>query len=121
MAPVTRLFDCLAYCLHFAVLSLLVCGWAESRYMMSETRSTQPVSMQPSGLLYQYKPTYIAANATFALLMGVGLLPLAFAHEGEGWIGAGEKLDLFLTAGFSLLLAVASMVAGEPCPPSTPA
>eukprot|EP00962_Isochrysis_galbana_P014047 scaffold4002_cov123-Isochrysis_galbana.AAC.7 len=119
MAPVARLFDCLAYFLHFAVLSLLVCGWAESRYMMSETRSMQPVNMRPSGLLHHYRPTYFAINATFAGLMTVGLLPLVCAPQGEGWIGAGEKLDLFLTAGFSLMLAVASMVAGKPaCPAS---
>lgn len=117
MAPAARLLDCVAYCLHFAVLWLLVCGWAESRYMMSEMRSIQAANARSPALFEHYGRFYLLANLGFATVLGVGLMPLLISPDSNEWVRAGEMLDLVVTAGFSLMLAIASVFAGATTQP----
>jgi len=109
--PTARLLDGVASCLHFSVLSLLVCGWAESWFMMSATSSMQPAPLR--NIFYHYWPAYMATNGLFVALMALALAPLICAPHDDAWVGFGAQYGIFVTAGFSLLLAVASIVAGK--------
>ena len=64
-----------AYCVHFLAFSMLVCGWADSTYMMmasqpsSSGRSMQPAAMRThSSLFYHIGPPFVAVNTINAIL-----------------------------------------------------
>ena len=61
-AMLAETFDRLACCLNFLVISLLVCGWADSTTMMSSARSLQPVAIRPSTIFYTLGPAFILVN-----------------------------------------------------------
>ena len=132
-APVSRLLDGTASALQFAVLSLLVSGWADSHLMMSASSAMAPVTVRPAALFYRLWPTYAAVNTAHAAVLAVSLTPLLLPSpthrhhpdrpesgdgdtEPAGWphtaLVGGERLGLGASAAFSLALAVASLVAG---------
>lgn len=105
-----ELCDRLALCLNFLVLSLLVCGWADSTTMMSSARSLQPVAIRPSDLFYNFGPAFIVVNLCQAGLSLGLLLPLAWCPlpRAVSTLRAGDAA----TGSFLLLLAVSSLAAG---------
>jgi len=115
-----------AFCLHYMAFSMLVCGWADSAYMMMAGRSMQQATMRKhTSLFYHIGPPFVTVNAINAILSFGTLVPLWLYWQQDPvdhLLDADRPLPpavdfamwLFALSGgcFSLLLAVSSMAAG---------
>ena len=138
--PFALAFDYAAFVIHFLAFSMLVCGWADSTYMMMSGRSLQPTAMRSPTIFHRIGPPFAVVNFLNAAAAALTLAP-AFvwpttlggdpsaigggAGDAESsmwtgmWNGAAEAVvgfSLWMGAvsrgGFALLLAVASAAAG---------
>ena len=122
-SPTVLAIGRVAFCAHFLVFSMLVCGWADSTWMMMSGLSLQPLALKASTIFYHLGRPFAAINAANCLVSLGALVPPAFCPAGRGTAEAAaascrllarqcERLGVGAMAGFSLVLAVASAVAG---------
>ncbi len=113
----------LAFCLHFLAFSMLVCGWADSTYMMMAGRSLQPTAARSPTIFYHLGTPFLAVNLLNAAFSVGTVLPLLWLEWCESLAGPTPSgahqlsrdalwVGRLARGGFSLLLAVSSTAAG---------
>ena len=82
--------DHLAFLVHFLAFSMLVCGWADSTYMMMSGRSLQPTAVRSPTIFYHIGGAFVAVNLLNALVAVGTLAPLLLERGGGGGGDSGD-------------------------------